>query len=45
MGMMCETWLSATLSGLPEADLVRVSRWLIVGFGKHLLAEDDMGIS
>ena len=41
MGMICETYLSAALTGLPEADLASVTRWLTQGFGKHPLAEED----
>ena len=44
MGMICESFLSSSLSGLPEEDLVSVTRWLMKGFGKHELVDEDMTV-
>ncbi len=39
IGMICESWLSHRLQGLPEEDLAEISRFIVNIFGHHSIRE------
>lgn len=41
-GMVCETYLSGLLLGLPPEERNRIAAWLIRGFGKRILAHEGI---
>jgi 3-dehydroquinate synthase len=44
IGMICESWLSSKVLGLPATDLQAITNFLIQLYGHHHLPEKDFGI-